>query len=372
MVIAGCCCAQAGTLAAMTKRRHIASGALAVVVAAAVSACTVHIGQVGPTDAGIPASIVHNDAITMDFRHTPSRAEFGLPADANWRSYDAAYHHVYELTLVLSNGVVRLPAHSVEGDTDAAGGTSDSNYSHPPRFVTIDAMYPSDAAADAALAQQSAALGIDQHPQPSTILLEGSPSHRLSVNVQRLSNLTASLQPGERYYRFQFDQYRNPAVDAVLHDGRMTLDVRRRPSRADLGFLDGYADATIQSVPPSTTPVQLTLRTPTGTTDLAVESVTSTSGGDTDPQHTREQAAPTRTFTNWVSSVADIRAQLRQVAPTIGLAPSAVLSLFTGTAGEPRTLRTRTPAYDLQITVTADQSRTDKFAASVSYTFTYH
>ncbi len=132
------------------------------------------------------------------------------------------------------------------------------------------------------------------------------------------------------------------------------------------------AQATIQSAPPSTAPIELMLRTPIGTTILAVGSLTSTSGRATDAQRTRERAAPTRTFTNWVSSVAEVRAQLLRVGPVIGLAPSAIPGLFTGPAGMPGTLRAHTSAYGLQVKVASDPSRPDKFAASVSYTFTYH
>lgn len=362
----------AGTLARMRGRRDTARGVAVLVVALVVSACSVHVGRVGPSEAGTPTSIVHHGVITMDFRQTPSRAEFALPSHANWRSYEAAYRHVYQLAIVLPKGVLRLPAHSVEGDTDGAGGANDANYSHRPEFFVIDAAYPSEGAADAALAQQYAVLGINQHTQPSTILLEGSPSHSLSVTVQRRSNLTASLQPGERYYYFAFDEYHNAAGDAVLHDGRMSLDVRTRPSRADLGFLTDYAQATIQPVPASTAPITLVLRTPSGVTMLAVESVTSTSGRDTDTQHVRERATPTRTVMNWVSSVAEVRAQLMRAAPILGLAPSAIPALFTGPTSSTRTLHAHTPVYDLQVDVLADPSRMDVFAASVSYTFTYH
>ena len=41
-------------------------------------------------------------------------------------------------------------------------------------------------------------------------------------------------------YEFTIDQFHNPALDKVVHDGVFTADLRTRPSRAALGFLPHY------------------------------------------------------------------------------------------------------------------------------------
>lgn len=151
----------------------------------------------------------------------------------------------------------------------------------------------------------------------------------------------------------------------------MDVDARTRPSRAQLGFLDDYARADIQTTPPSKAPVALTLRTPHGTVTLAVDSLTSTSGRDADPQLVRQRAAPSRTSTTWVGAVAEARAQLVRAAPALGLAPSAISALFAGPADTAHTVRTTTSAYDLEVSVQADPSEPGPYAASIGYRFTW-
>ncbi|MBO1756017.1 hypothetical protein [Allobranchiibius sp. CTAmp26] len=347
------------------------AGAAAVIVTVALAGCSVsfHAGGTRSGAAPTPPSIVHHGRVSLDFRQTPTRAAFGLPADESWRGYEAHYRHTYQLSITLPRGVLRLPAHVIDGDTDDVGGAVDIDRSHRPKYFTIDVLYPSDAAADAALAEQSSMLGITHRPSAVDALVDGSPSRDLFVEVQRLSNLSATLSsPGERYYYFSFDRYHNAAVDAVLHDGRMDLDARTRPSRAELGFLDDYGQADVQPTPPSTAPVRLTLRTPHDTVTLAVNSLTSTSGLDGDPQRTRERAAPSRTTTESVMSVASARAQLLRAAPALGLPTSAIPALF---AGSKRTLHAMTSAYDLEVDVQADASGDATAMASVSYRFAW-
>ena len=344
------------------------------VVLAVLSGCSVsvHVGKGSSGGVSTPPSIVHDGQIALDFRQSPSRAAFGLDAEENFRGYEATYHRTYQLRITLPGGVLRLPAHYVDGATDGEGGAVDTDHSHLPKFFTIDVLYPSDAAADAALVQQYALLGIRGQDHPLGTFVYGSPSNRLSVEIERRSSLTASLQPNERLYEFSFDQYRNPAVDAVYAGGRMALDLRRRPSRAALGFLDGYTDANIESAPPSQVPVALALRTPHGSAVLVVESVISSSGLSSDPQPRRERAAPATTVMISVSSVTTPRAQLLQAAPAIGLDRAAVSALFAGPASAKRAVHATTSVYDLTVTVQADPSRTDNTAVSISYSFTYH
>ena len=351
--------------------RALVAAAVVAVVAVAGCSFSTQVGDAGTSLARTPPSIVHDHHVALDFRQTPSRADFGLPADQNWRSYAAEDHQVNQLMIRLPAGVLQLPAHDVDGATDRAGGATDSDHHHLPKFFTIDVLYPSDAAADAALAQQYTLLGIHHQNAPLGLLLSGSPSPQLSVTVQRHSNLTASLSPGQRYYYFDFDQYRNPAIDAVLHDGRMSLDMRERPSRSELGFLDGYDRADIATAPSSNAVIRLTLRTPHGTTDLAVDSITSSSGGSAQPQLARQSAAPALTELHVVSTVAVIQEQLRQSGLALGLAPPALAALIAGSPTN-RTVQLTTPVYSLSVDVTVDSARTDAFAASVSYTFTYH
>ncbi|UIJ33403.1 hypothetical protein [Allobranchiibius sp. GilTou73] len=357
-------------------RRGAGAAAMAAAMSVTLAACSVsfHVGGTGSgtARATVPPSIVHDGRVSLDFRQTPTRAAFGLPADQSWRGYEARYKHTYDLSITLPGGVLRLPAHSIDGDTDDAGGAVDTDHGHRPKYFTVDVLYPSEDAADTALAQQSALLGISHRPSASDALVDGSPSRDLFVEVQRQSNLSATLSaPGERYYYFSFDRYDNAAVAAVLHDGRMDLDARTRPSRAQLGFLDDYARADIQTSPPSKAPVALTLRTPHGTVTLAVDSLTSTSGRDADPQLVRQRAAPSRTSTTWVGTVAEARAQLVRAAPALGLAPSAISALFAGPADTAHTVRTTTSAYDLEVSVQADPSEPGPYAASIGYRFTW-
>ena len=94
----------------------------------------------------------------------------------------------------------------------------------------------------------------------------------------------------------------------------MDLDVRSRPSRAQLGFLDDYAEPNVQPTPPSRTPIQLTLRTAHGMVTVPVDLVSSTSGREGDPQPTRQRATPSYTSTEWVGTVPEARAQLTRIA----------------------------------------------------------
>lgn len=355
----------------MPRTAWIPRSALAATLAVGVSGCTVTFNPDGPghtSSATTPASIIKDGRITVDFRHPPTRQEFGLPGDKNWRFYEAGYRRTYDLTVVLPGGDLRLPAHSIDGDTDGAGGANDADYRHLPRFFTIKAQYPSDVAADKALANQSAMLGIDQRPTAATILLSGSPSNRLSVTVQRLSNLTASLSAGERYYTFAFDEYHNPAIDRVLHDGRLQVDLRHPPSRAELGFQPTYPTADISPQPPSTQPYTVDLQLPGGLAVLRADSINSISGS-TSGQPAAD-ALPSRTDLTSIRSVA-AATDLMTNAASLGLSAPEVRALFTGSGRVQRVLRARTAVYDLEVRIGADLSDTPDPSATVRYVFTY-
>lgn len=356
----------------MNPATRIVRAAVTAAAAAVLAGCTVthNPDELSRTSsATTPASIVKDGRVTLDFRHPPTRDEFGLPSNQNWRFYIAKDRHVYDLTIELPDGTLRLPVTDIDGDTDDAGGASDSDYRHLPRFFTIKARYPTDAAADQAVAHQLARLGINRRATVSDVLLSGSPSHRLSVTVQRVSNLSASLDPGERYYFFTFDEYHNPAIDKVLINGRMKIDLRRPPSREQLGFTPTYDTADVKPPPPSTEPYTVDLELPGGRAVVRSDSVTSVSGPT--PDQPDSTAPPSRTDLTSIRSIAGARAELTKNAAALGLTTAQVNGLFAGSGPVTRTLRVRASAYDLELRLDANLSTTDESAASVRYVFTY-
>jgi hypothetical protein len=155
-------------------------------------------------------------------------------------------------------------------------------------------------------------------------------------------------------YNFTIDQFHNDAVDKVVHDGVFALDLTHRPSRAELAFRDGFDTARVQPAWNTSLSVRLTL--PGGVIQRPVRSVDSTA---------------TQTVVSLTSSsIADARAALSADGPALGVDPG---SAFDGTGHVKKTLPgLKTPFYDVSVTVDATLGQPGAFAASLSYTFTYH
>ena len=87
---------------------------------------------------------------------------------------------------------------------------------------------------------------------------------RASGNADGSMNLIYSVAIG---------YYHNAAVDKVVHDGQMDLDLTTQPTATDLAFRDSYDSADI--TPEFGQQITLTLTTPHGRTTLPTDSITS-------------------------------------------------------------------------------------------------
>jgi hypothetical protein len=173
-------------------------------------------------------------------------------------------------------------------------------------------------------------------------------------------------------YTFTINEYHNPAIDKVVHDGVFAIDLTRRPSRADLAFRDGYSLAEVRPAPRAELTARLTL--PGGTLERPAASVTSTttSAGATDPAGTGE---PRQTAVTLPATGADQAARtLHTDAALLGLDEAAVRAVFAGAPGThvKTTLPGRsTGVYDVSAHVELTLGQPGPFAASISYRFDY-
>ena len=329
-----------------------------------------------------PSSIVHDNALTIDFRSPPTRADVGFAADRNFRSYDRS-GTALQATLIFPTGQIVVPAFDVTIATDNTGGALDKNFSHQPKEFTISRTFASGADARAGVTRDAAVLGLSQDeidlalPQtgtgsvvPQQRVLHGLVRDWLSVDVELMDAENGQVTAE---YSIGIDVYHNAAIDKVVHDGVFTADLTRRPSRADLGMLDGYASATLQPAWQQALSVRLTL--PTGVLDEAVSNITTlsatTTGGDPDGRD-----APVSTAVQLTSgTAASLQQRLAVDAPLLGLDPVKVAAIFSAPAGGNRIQTTltgaATPTYEVAARFDVSAAGTNAFSATVTYTFTY-
>jgi hypothetical protein len=327
---------------------------------------------------------MRDNAITLDLRHPPTRADLGFTEGRNDRAYQQeAGKPPIATTVELPTGTLRTTAFVVSADGDdftPAGRTNP----RPPRRIVVQRVFGTAAEAADSLTADAALLGLDRGelaallfrvargtppalPQHGT--LEGLVRDRLAVSVDVIGHEDPSVQVN---YTFTFDEFRSPAIDKVVHDGVFGIDLTRRPSRADLALPDSYSMAVVKAPPGGTLTARLTL--PGGVLQRSVSSVTSSStaagvadpGGTGAPQHTDLALVP--------SGLPDAERVLRADAGLLGLDPAAVDAVFTGAPGTlvRRTLAGHgTAVYEVAAVVEVSLGQPGAFAAGITYRFTY-
>lgn len=335
--------------------------------------------------AGDPGdTIVRDNAITLDLRHRPTRADLGVPAGHNDRSYQREPGRGdLETTVLLPTGTLRAPAFVVtaSGDDYTPAGVA---HERQPARIQVQRVFGSAAEAADSLTADAALLGLDRAdlellltrvdqgrppalPQHGT--LTGFVRDWLSVSVDVIGHEDPSVQVN---YVFGINEFHNPAVDHVVHDGVFGLDLTRTPGRADLGFRDGYSKADLQPEPGRSLTARV--RLPGGTLSRTVSLVLSgsTAAGAEDPSGTGRPR-----YTQLLlepAGAADAERMLRADAPVLGLDQRAVDAIFAGAAG---TYVSReltgdiTPIYAVSVKVEVTLGQPGRYAAGVRYSFTY-
>jgi hypothetical protein len=324
----------------------------------------------------LPSSIVHDHKLTLDFRERPTRADVGLPAGRTFRIYSSD-DPLLQTTVVLPTGTVLLPCFTVKIATDAAGGAIDSaagETEHEPKYFDLFRSFGSAADAQQSLSADAKVLGLSQEEIDRTLpdlgkggvvaqsrVLHGLVHDWLSIEVTLSDGDNGTVQA---QYAISIDVYHNPAIDKVLHNGVVPLDLTTRPTRADLGFLPGYRTAVIS--PPWGESYRVPITVPGGSFEVPDGSVQSSAPSGSAP--------PAQTTVTTTSSLADAQRVLTASAAALGLDRVAVDAIFRGSSGR-RVQQTLSGASTAVYTVTV---RADVLlgqaggnAASLSYRFVY-
>lgn len=354
---------------------------LLVIVFSLVSlgGCVVNGSQLssdGRSSAAPADSIVHDNKLTLDFRHRPSRADFGLADDRNFRAYQRSGPMLHA-TVILPTGTVNLPCFLVQAATDQAGGTIDSGvdvYSHPPKYFDIERVFDSADQARQSLLSDARTLGLHTSEVEDVVAAVGPGAATQSRTLTGLVDDWLSVEvtvdevgDGQVQvdYAISVDVYHNPAVDKIVHDGVVRVDLTDRPDRAALGFLDTYSLASVTPAPDRSLRADLVLAQGTITVPLgSMISPAPTATGE--PTQTVVTAHP--------MSVADARRLLESQAAALGIDRAAVEAAFDG---PPNTRSQRTleaassPVYEVSVKLDAHLGQAGGYAASVTYRFTY-
>jgi hypothetical protein len=324
-------------------------------------------------------SVVHDGRLTLDLRQRPSRADVGLTAGRTSRSYQRAGDDMLQVKVELPGGALTLPCFLVSFATDAADGATDTVATHQPKSFVLNRRFANSADARTAMLRDAEVLGLHSDEidrafpdlgtgaaVPQSRVLHGLVHDWLSLEITVNDIDNGGVQA---IYDFSVDQFHNPAVDAVVHDGVFGIDLTRRPSRAALGFLPAYPTAVVRA--PYGQTLRVDLRLPDGRVAMPVDSVTSTSSvdGGADPNGVGEPRATTLVRT---LSVADARAQLQEDTAALGLDAQAVAAALDGSGTVHTTLIGRdTAVYAVKVNLSANLAEAGDFAASLRYTFTY-
>lgn len=331
-----------------------------------------------------PGSVLRDGAITLDLRRPPARADLGFTEGRNERAYQQGPGGApIAVTVELPTGTLALPAFVVSADGNDHTPAGVRNPRQPERIV-IERVFADAAAARESLAADSALLGLDRAERelllsrvaagrppalPQQGNLTGLVRGWLAASVDVIGHEDATVQVN---YTFTVNEYHNPAIDKVVHDGVFAIDLTRRPSRADLALRDGYSLAEVRPAPRAELTARLAL--PGGTLEREVASVTSTttSAASTDPAGTGE---PRQTAVSLPATGTDQAARtLRADAALLGLDETAVRAVFARAPGAhiKTTLRGRsTPVFDASAQVELTVGQPGPFAASISYRFDY-
>jgi hypothetical protein len=346
--------------------------AVAALTALSVAGCT---RVAAPAAHTTPASsLVHDNTATLDFQHRPTRASFGFMPGENFRSYGRT-GPLIATTVLLPGGALHVPCFQINGASDDTGGAADTTVMHEPKVFDLLRNFATAAEQRASLLADATVLGIasaeitaaltasDGTAAATNAVLHGLVDGWLSVEV--------SLEGLQADYEISVDRYHNAALDKVVHNGVMRLDLTRTPTRADMAMLDSYRLATVMPQWRQVLRVRLTL--PAGVLDRGVSSVTTSSElqvGD-DPRGVGRPVTTSIALT--ATSVAEAERILLADAPLLGLNRAAVSNLaasgpgrvtktFTGTA---------TDVYAVSARFDATVGQVGSFAAAISYEFRY-
>jgi hypothetical protein len=331
-----------------------------------------------------PGSILRENAITLDLRQPPTRADLGVTGGSNDRAYQQeAGRPPIATTVELPTGTLRAPAFAVSASGDDSTPAGRQN-PRPPQRITVERVFGTAAEAADSLTADAALLGLDRADLEALLFrvargtppampqhgsLDGLVRDLLAVSVDVIGHEDPTVQVN---YTFTINEFHNPALDKVVHDGVFGIDLTRRPSRADLAFRDTYSLAPVKAPPGGTLTARLTL--PGGVLRRAVTSVTSssTAPGVEDPAGT---GMPRRTDLALVpAAVADAERVLRADAGPLGLDAAAVDAIFAGKPGTHvrETLAGRgSPVYDVAAVVEVTLGQPGAFAAAITYRFSY-
>jgi len=109
-----------------------------------------------------PGSVLHGNAVTLDLRHPPTRAEIGFPDGSNQRAYQQpAGQPPIDATVLLPAGTLRTPAFVVSADGNDSTPAGTRNVRAPER-ITLERGFGSAAEAAASLTADAALLGLDR------------------------------------------------------------------------------------------------------------------------------------------------------------------------------------------------------------------
>jgi|GEM_PF-4254056 len=335
-------------------------------------------GAESPPTAGgshAPGTAVHDGKLTIDLRHAPSRAELGYPANQNFVAYQSGFATAdgqpIDTTLILSTGTVRIPAYIVSADGGNPLINDDPDHRRPPVDLVVNRTFGKLADARDAIAADAAVLGIPVAP---------SSSYQVGTDysvVRDWLSLSVTMQPPaadghvDVQYAFNFGIYHNPVRDRIEHDGVVSIDLTRAPSREDLAMLPTYTSTDLNPEPGKTLAVRLKL--PGGVIERQVTEVTSTSESKTvsDP---RGVGQPQRTsFTTTATTMDQLKADLLADAPALGLAPEQIENGFNGAPNQNygATLQGKsTPVYDVDVSFGGKVGPGN--LNSATYNFTYH
>jgi hypothetical protein len=335
-----------------------------------------------------PPSIVKDGRVALDLTRRPTRADLGMPADRNVAFYDRKGSTPLQLTLTLPTGVLPMPVTGIEAATDSAGGSVDRNFSHDPKFFRITRAFADGAAARTALQAEAKTLGLDPAELDRALPQLGTgvvvPQQRvLNGLVDDWLSMWVTLSDGDEGqvyadYELQVDYFHSPATDRVVRDGVFVADLTHRPTRAELGIPDGYADGRAQPAWGTTLAVRLTL--PTGVLQGPVSMVRSTSSVVVDDTHFTidhlGRNPPQRSTVDLqVATAVEARRRLAADAPLLGLDQASIDKLYASPPDGDRVQATltgrSTDVYDVTAKLDLGLSSTGPGTATVSYVFRY-
>lgn len=330
-----------------------------------------------PTGGGshAPGTAVHDGKLTVDLRHAPSRADLGYPAGQNFVAYQSGFATSdgtpIDTTLILSAGTLRIPASIVSADGGNPLVNDDPDHLRPPVDLVVNRTFGKLADARAALAADAVVLGIT--PAPSGGYQVGTDYSAVHDWLSLSVTMQAPAADGhvDVQYAFNFGIFHNPVRDRIEHDGVVSVDLTRSPSRDDLALLPTYSTMNLNPEPGRTLTVKLTL--PNGVVERQVVEVTSTSDSKQAPDP-RGVGLPRRTsFTTTATTMNQLKADLLADAGPLGLSPDQIRAGFKGSPGQNfgATLQGRsTPVYDVDVSFGGKVGPGE--LNSATYNFIYH